>query len=89
MRPKAQPRLDELLQLLLQNKSPVLPRKPHAHTDGTVKDTSVCVPSLEQALSWLAQLRPATLRSDEHVPDTWEKPSQGAPGLGSAGSFSW
>ena len=40
VRCKAQPRLDELLQLSLQNKSPALQRKPCVHAEGTGKQAT-------------------------------------------------
>lgn len=39
-RRKAQPRLDELLQFSLQNKSPSLPKKPRAQAEGTGKQAT-------------------------------------------------
>ena len=93
---KTQPRLDKLLQLSLQNKSPALLRKPCAHTEETGKQATspkACLCSRVSSLvmvflglcSW--DLQCWEVRNLFLTPS--KKRLRGAPSMGSAGSFCW
>lgn len=91
LRQKAQLRLHEPLQLSLQNKSPALPRKPCAHTEGTGKQVTFSKACLHVQVSSMIMLFLSPCSWDLQFTilslTPTNKQVRGSPSMGSAGSF--